>query len=526
MKKKSLFKADRYIYKFSGFVVCLSLLIPFFVFLLHVKRLSLPEGVEWLSVFGWTFFQAFLTGLISLFFGLLGSRGILYFNAKYRSLIKACCLIPAFIPSLLFCVSLVNLTEQFLPFPFGLPALIFIQSLVSIGFSACIFSDTLEKEALELSEWSLVHGISSWKFLYTCAKTILKRDIKITGVFIFVNAFTSLSVPLLVAGSPHISLEFFIYENLKNPTLWPEALSLILIQMLFVFAVCIWGFAFKREVFQRYIGEKRVCLIPIKWFVLIPLFPPMLYLTGLFFSFSYEEMKRLLQLGYFLLSAVWSSFVLGIGVGALTILALCLMALSFQSISCRKFVLAYLNPGTTLTGFAFLIMAWPLGVWFDWTLGLSLLLFPLIYRFYGESLLEKLEGQVETAKLFGAGWGLIFRDVIWPGCYKGFFLCGGIAGFWASGEFAYTLIVSKGEWNLALMVYDLFSSYRLERALQAAWLLLITSGLVLLFWSEVAVFIVRQFTSHASFKIFMFSKSDSMCSIKNKGNKRKYTHPV
>ena len=109
------FKADRCIYKFSGFAVCLGLLIPFFVFLLHVKRLSLPEGVSVLC-FWMDFFQAFLASLISLFFGLLGSQGILYFNAKYRSLIKACCLIPAFIPSLLFCVSLVNLTEQFLPF--------------------------------------------------------------------------------------------------------------------------------------------------------------------------------------------------------------------------------------------------------------------------------------------------------------------------------------------------------------------------------------------------------------------------
>ena len=69
--------------------------------------------------------------------------------------------------------------------------------------------------------------------------------------------------------------------------------------MLFVFAVCIWGFAFKREVFQNPSGDKRVCLIPIKWFVLIPLFSPMLYLIGLFFSFSYEEMKRLLQLDIF-----------------------------------------------------------------------------------------------------------------------------------------------------------------------------------------------------------------------------------
>lgn len=503
MKSLSLFKADRFIYQFSGSLVCIGLLFPFFIFLFYVKRLTLPVDVEWISVFGWTFFQALLISFFSLFFGLLGSRGILYFNAKYRSLVKACCLIPAFLPPLLFCVSLVHLTEKLLPFPFGLPALIFIQSLVSIGLSACIFADTLEKEALELSEWSLIHNISSWRFLYTCAKTILKRDIKITGVFIFINAFTSLSVPLLIAGGPHISLEFFIYEKLKNPALWPEVLSLILIQMLFVFAVCIWGFAFKRGVFQKNVGERKIYLIPDKWFILVPFFPPVLYLMGLLFSFSYEEMKKLFQLGFFLLSAIWSSFILGIGVGTVTVLALCLMALSFQSVVFRKFTLSYLNPGTTLTGFAFLIMALPLGIWFDWILGLSLLLFPLIYRFYGESLLEKLEGQVETARLFGAGWGLIFRDIIWPVCYRGFFLCGGVAGFWASGEFAYTLMVSKGEWNLSLIVYDLFSSYRLDRALQAAWLLLLTSGLVLLAWSGVAVFVVRQlYRSNLSFEFF------------------------
>lgn len=496
----SLFKADRFIYRFAGSLVCIGLLIPFFVFLFHVGSLTLPKEMEWLPVFGWTFLTAFFTSIFSLFFGLLGSRGILYFPTKYRFLIKACCLIPAFLPSLLFCVSLVHLTEILFPFPFGLPALIVVQTLISVGLSACIFADILEKEALELSEWSFIHNISSWRFLYICAKTILKRDIKITGVFIFINAFTSLSVPLLIAGSPHISLEFFIYESLKNPALWPKALSLILIQMIFVFAVCIWGFAFKREVFQKQVGEKRLYLIPTKWFICIPFLSPALYLIGLFFSFSYNEMKKLFELGSFLLSAIWSSFVLGMGVGAVTVIALCLMALSFQSIAFRKFTLAYLNPGTTLTGFAFLIMALPLGIWLDWILGLSLLLFPLIYRFYGESLLEKLEGQVETARLFGAGWGLVFRDIIWPGCYKGFFLCGGVAGFWASGEFAYTLMVSKGEWNLSLMVYDLFSSYRLDRALQAAWLLLLTSGLVLFVWSEMAVFFVRKlYRSYLSF---------------------------
>ena len=269
------------------------------------------------------------------------------------------------------------------------------------------------------------------------------------GIFVFANAFTSLSVPMLIAGGPHISLEFFIYEKLKNPALWPQALSLILIQMVFVFAVCLWGFAFKQKSFQKNKDPQFLHLLPARKFICIPLTPVILYLTGLVLSFSYEGVKKLFYLGFFLLSAMWSSFVVGVGVGFVTITALCLMAFSFQNFKARKFALAYLNPGTTLTGFAFLIISFAFGVYFDWIFGLSLLLFPLIYRFQGESLLEKLEGQVETARLFGASWGLIFRDILWPQCFRGFFLCGGIAGFWACGEFAYTLMVSKGKWNLA-----------------------------------------------------------------------------
>ena len=482
------------VYKLPGWVVCLGLLIPFFVFLFHVQSLSLPEGVEWVYVFGWTSLQALLTTFISLFFGLLGSRGLLYFNrSRYYPLLEACCLMPAFLPPLLFCVSLVNFTEIFLPFPFGLPALVFVQSLVSVGLCALVFSKTLEKETGGLSQWSLIYNISSWSFLKACAKTVLRRDIKVIGVFVFAAAFTSLSVPMLIAGGPHISLEFFIYEKLKNPLLWPQALALILIQMVFVFAICLWGFAFKQKLFQKNKDRQLIHLLPAKQFALIPLIPVALYLMGLILSFSYEGMRKLFDIGGFLLSAVWSSFLVGMGVGFVTVMALCLMALSFQNYKARTFTLAYLNPGTTLTGFAFLIVSLSIGVYFDWICGLSLLLFPLIYRFQGENLLAKLEGQVETARLFGASPGLIFRDILWPQCFKGFFLCGGIAGFWACGEFAYTLMVSKGKWNLALVVYDLFSSYRLDMALLASWLLLLTSGLVLLLWSKGAAFLSEQF---------------------------------
>lgn len=489
-KRESLFKLP-------ALVVCLSLLIPLFVCFFHVQSLNWPHGVEWIPVFGWTFIQAVLTTFFSLFLGLLGSRGLLFFRHKrHYPLLEAVALMPAFLPPLLFCVPLINLTEILFPFPFGLSALVFVQSMVSIGLCSLTFSRTLEKEASELSQWSHVHGISSWKFLKASAKTILKKDMKIMGVFVFTNAFTSLSFALLIAGSPHISLEFFIYEKLKTPALWPQALTLILIQMVFIFSICLWGFAFKQGFFQKNRKDSPLLyLLPSKQFILIPLLPPLLCLAGLVLNFNYAGIEKLFRLGFFLFTALGSSLFLGVSVGALTVAGLSLMTLSFQNLRARKFALAYSNPGTSLTGFTFLILALPLGIYFDWIFGLSLLLFPFIYRFQGEILLEKLEGQVETARLFGAGWGLIFRDILWPQCYKGFFLCGGIAGFWACGEFAYTLIVSKGKWNLALIVYDLFSSYRINMALVAGWLLLLTSGLVLLFWSVGATSLMKQIIS-------------------------------
>ena len=482
------------VYSLPGLLVALSLLVPLFVFCFSLQRLSWPEGIQWLAVFGRTFLQAFLTTLISLFFGLLGSRGLLYFSrGPYRILLESCALFPAFLPPLLFCLALVNLIEVFWPFPFGLSALVVVQSLVSVGLCSHVFARQLQKEAFSLSEWSRVHGISASRFLMVLSNTVLKKDIKVLGVFVFVNAFASLSFPLLVAGGSHISLEFFIYEKLQNPALWPEALFLILIQMLFVFAVCLLGLDFKGLFSHRQLqSRKSLHLLPSWPFTLIPLLPVVLYLSGLIVSFRLEALKKLFHLSEVLLSALWSSFVLGLSVGALTFFGLCLMALSFQNIRARQFVFAYLNPGTTLTGFAFLILSPGASPYVNWILGLGILLFPLIYRFQGESLLARLGGQVDMARLFGAGSWIIFRDILWPQCFRGFFLCAGIASFWACGEFAYTLMLSKGKWNLALLIYDLFSAYRLDMALLASWILLAVSALVLLIWSQGAVFCVEQ----------------------------------
>ena len=146
-------------------------------------------------------------------------------------------------------------------------------------------------------------------------------------------------------------------------------------------------------------------------------------------------------------------------------------------------------------GFAFLLLPFygELAVLVKWTVGLSLILFPLIYRFQGERALERLSHQVGTARFLGAGWGLVFRDILWPQSRSLFFLCAGLTSFWACGDFAYSLIVSSGHWNLSLLVYDFFSSYRLNEAILLSWLLLFLSFFVFLFWLGVAFVFDKKF---------------------------------
>ena len=516
-------------FRLPGAFVSFNLLLPFFVFLIFVREARMPQTADWLEAAGRTFLQAGLTTVFSVAGGLCGARGLAAFqndsgqngsgqngfgqngSGKRRALLRTAAFAPLFLPPLLFCLSLVSLTEIFAPFPFGMAALIAVHTLTSVGLTSCVFADVLQKESGELCEWGLLHNISPWRLLYILSRTVLRRDIKIISVFVFVNAWTSLSVPMLIAGSPSFSLEFFIYEKLQNPALWPEALSLLLIQIPLVSAVCLFGFAGGKKALSAgeappsskavsknpsagaVSGSSLLPLLPSKPLVAIPLLPSALYAAGLAFNFRFSEMQQLFRLGLkFLSGAFWSSFLTGMGTGAVVFLFLCLMSLSFQSGFFRKAALSYLNPGAALTAFAFLILSLPFGARFDWALGISWMLFPFIYRFRGESLLEKTEKQAETARLFGAGPWLIFQDIILPLCRKGFFLCAGLGGFWACGEFAYSLSVSRGEWNLALAVYDLFSSYKTGAALQAAWLLLLTSGLVFLLWAEGAERLCRR----------------------------------
>ena len=217
---------------FPVFFIIFALLFPYFLFLFQAFSWSID--FDFIAVVGMSFFQAGLSALLSVSLALLGSLGLLAFAyKKYYFVLEALLLIPAFMPALILALSLVALFEQVGLFPFGLAQLIFAQVLTWTGIISVALTRSLLHQAPLLSEWAYLHQLKASVFFKVLIRTVLKKDIQTLFVLVFVSLFTGLSLPLLLGGSSFYSLEFFIYEKLKEPHLWSQALPLILLQGFF-----------------------------------------------------------------------------------------------------------------------------------------------------------------------------------------------------------------------------------------------------------------------------------------------------
>ena len=75
--------------------------------------------------------------------------------------------------------------------------------------------------------------------------------------------------------------------------------------------------------------------------------------------------------------------------------------------------------------------------------------------------------------------------MIWPQTREPFCFLGGVASFWACGDFAYTVMTAQGESHLALLSHDLLGRYHVEQGLAVIWILLLVGSLCFLFFKSV-----------------------------------------
>ena len=253
------------------YLIIFLLLSPFCFFLFLLGGWEWSVDFDFLAVIGLTIFQAGLSAFLALALALPGSLGLLAFSKKkYYFLLEALILIPALIPSLILALSLLSIAEVFSIFPFGLSQLIFAQVITYTGLCTVALSRSLLRQSPLLSEWAYLHKASSFLFFKTLIKTLLLKDIQTLFVLIFTSFFTSLSLPLLLAGSSFYSLEFFIYEKLKEPQLWAQALPLILLQSSFVCFIC-WKAFSQHFLPEEKINFRSVYLLQKGFFISLPL---------------------------------------------------------------------------------------------------------------------------------------------------------------------------------------------------------------------------------------------------------------
>jgi len=275
-----------------------------------------------------------------------------------------------------------------------------------------------------------------------------------------------------------------IYEKLRLDQGYSQALSLALVQMLFLLFVSTFisspsrGSSIKNVNYQLLKGSLGL-LVPFASSLIVLfglVFPLFKGLGGIFKVYSALELLNL-SLG---------SLLLGFGVGAVCFVLLSYSCYLYREKWLHHFLRGYVSPSSAITAFAFLLIFpnSPPWIYAKIIIAISLVTLTVVYRLFVDDELINLMGQSQVAESMGSSRRQTFMWVIYPQMKKNISYAAGVAGFWAVGDFALSSLLAHNDFSLGLSLRTLLSSYRIETAGALAWLVLLCGLIVLLvFWS-------------------------------------------
>jgi thiamine transport system permease protein len=131
-----------------------------------------------------------------------------------------------------------------------------------------------------------------------------------------------------------------------------------------------------------------------------------------------------------------------------------------------RFLNGYLAPSPTITGFGLILMPIEGAVanLFKLVTALTLISFPLLYRWLGHATFAALDRQVTVARALGASWTMILLDIVWPQAAPQILRASGMAALWAAGDFALSGILLGENQSLPIVMESLLSHYQIESA--------------------------------------------------------------
>ena len=235
--------------------LALFFLFPLFV-LVYFFKINLIYDVEEIT---WalknSFIQSFATAFIAVLCGYFAALGIAGTRGLLQKVLKLLAVVPVFLPSLFTILIGLALIPGFPP---GTLAVIYILSLIYIGFAASVMSEEVTAQMGRLGFVAEVYGLSRLTFHTRILLPILSRSMMFVFATIFVNALTAFTIPLLVGGGKGTNFEVLIYEKIFIEQNWSMAVSLSFLQLGLVAVIALFLRARKDVVATQFFPSRLV----------------------------------------------------------------------------------------------------------------------------------------------------------------------------------------------------------------------------------------------------------------------------
>jgi len=442
-------------------LLALLLVSPFLIWLIYISEWEFPPVKEWLPLVFVSGEQALVSSLLSLFFGWLMFLGAeSWIERRQKQMCEVVLLLPNLTPPLFLILSLLAWVTPWAAFPYGLNAVIFAHVLMNSGLVAIALDRLVQSKLGGMTEAAWTLGASRYQFWTRVAWPFLKFDLACLFLFVFSICFTSFSIPFMLGGETWATLEVAIFDTIRADGRWDKAVILAAGQSLFLLALAV---ALPRQFWPPRPQRRPLPFLGVPQLRQLVFLPALILVGGWLLGLP-NSFKAHLEPG--VADAVMASLALGLSVGLLHLVFFLVTAYASPHLGLQRFLNGYLSPSSAITGFAMLLLPGS-GETIDFVklvLALTLISFPLLYRWIVHAALDGLQNQILVARTLGARWSTVLFEIVWPQAAPQILRASGLAAFWGAADFAITAVVA-GDFNtLPLMMTNLMGNYSLPSA--------------------------------------------------------------
>lgn len=472
------------------FGLLLYFLIPYLIFLSVYEfsfDLNFPE-MFW--AIRNSLAQSGVTAAIALLLSIPMSQGLFLLPDRIQKIALRLLIVPQILPalySILIAFSVIN------PYPMGSLGIIILFIFINLGFATLLLFGATREKLGSLPLISEVYSLGRINFFRKIYFPLLKTDLMMNFLMIFIFCLSSFSVPLIVGGGRGTNIEVLIYEKIFVDQNWPAAFSLCLTQALLIFvisAVLLKGrqnaepaeFSSGRYL-KSYFG---LLLIGTYLAVYFGGYAIGLFRSFSYFDFIYEYRAELLEVTLFTTKALLLYLLLNF---------ILLLLWLFDYLENLSFTPAnnLISASTVLVGFTFYLLL-PLTKNFDIVkiiFAMSILFFPSLFKLFLQQPIENLHQQILISKMYGLSKPKIIFEIILRQIPQRFFLWVSLLTIWFIAEYALLKALGVQTPTLGLFSEGFLSSYRLPISYFMSFYILVYWFLVMLilFFSQKVLYV-------------------------------------